>query len=190
MMNNLPIYNIILNEEEGLTAMSLVQNPAVESAFIAFNEQQKLTFSVNDEEHIVTGCALRADHPIYRYNPQIGEYYVVFSKEVIKELYQKFFKDNLINNVNLEHNTFTDCAYLIQSFVKDEEMGINPKGFEDCANGSWFVSYKITDEGLWQEIKQGNLTGFSVEMFAELERKFEKQDEPEMDLFDEILKEI
>lgn len=186
MKTDLPIYNIILNEEEGLTAMSLVQNPAIESSFIAFNEQHKLKFSVNEDEHIVMGVALRADYPIYRYNPQVGEYYVVFNKEVIKQLYQKFFKDNLINNVNLEHNTFTEGAYLIQSFIKDEEMGINPKGFEDCANGSWLVSYKITDEGLWQEIKQGNLTGFSVEMFAELERKFEKQEE--LDLIDEILK--
>ena len=189
MKTDLPIYNIILNEGEGLTAMSLVQNPAVESSFIAFSEQHKLNFSVDEEEHIVFGCALRADFPIYRYSPSMGEYYVVFSKEVIKQLYEKFLIDSRFNFVNLNHTTDITDVYLIQSFMKDSEKGMSPVGFEDLAEGSWFVAYKILNEDVWEKVKQGEFLGFSVEMFCELERKFEKQDEkPEMDLIDEILK--
>jgi hypothetical protein len=188
-MNRLPIFNIVLGDAEGIQVMSLVDYPAVESNFLAFSEQKELKFSYDDEERIVFGVALRADYPIYR-NDINGEYYVNFSKDVIKKLYEKFMIDSNMNNVNLNHSEDTDKVYLIQSFLKDTEKGISPVGFEDVNDGSWFCAYKILNEDVWQKVKAGDFRGFSVEMFAELERKFEKQDEPEMDLIDEILKEI
>lgn len=183
-MNRLPIYNIVLGNAEGIQMMSLVDYPAVETNFLAFEEQKEMKFSVNEEEHIVFGCALRADFPIYRFD-RMGEYYVVFTKEVIKQLYEKFLTENLMNNVNLNHDKNTTGVYLIQSFIKDTEKGINPTGFEECADGSWFCAYKVTNEEVWSEIKQGKFNGFSVEVFCDLERHIE-----ETDLIDEILNEI
>lgn len=182
-MNRIPIFNIILGDAEGIQVMSLVESPAVESNFLAFDKQQEMKFSVNEDEHIVFGCALRADFPIYRYDSN-GEYYVVFTKEVIKELYEKFLKENLMNTVNLNHDKFTDGVYLIQSFIKDTDKGINPVNFEDCANGSWFCAYKVENEAVWNEIKQGKFNGFSVEVFCNIERQKEKTLE---DLVDELL---
>ena len=184
-MNRLPIFNIVLGDAEGIQVMSLVDCPAVESNFLAFEEQHKINFSVNDEEHIVFGVALRADYPIYRCDRN-GEYYVVFTKEVIKQLYEKFLTENLMNNVNLNHDKETKGVYLIQSFIKDTEKGINPVGFEDVADGSWFCAYKVNNEEVWNEIKQGKFNGFSVEVFCDLERTVEE----EKDLIDEILNEI
>jgi hypothetical protein len=184
-MNRLPIFNIVLGDAEGIQVMSLVDYPAVESNFLAFSEQHKINFSVNDEEHIVFGVALRADYPIYRFD-RMGEYYVVFTKDVIKQLYEKFLTENLMNNVNLNHDKETKGVYLIQSFLKDTEKGINPVGFEDVADGSWFCAYKVNNEEVWNEIKQGKFNGFSVEVFCNLERTVEE----EKDLIDEILNEI
>lgn len=183
-MNRLPIFNIVLGDAEGIQVMSLVDYPAVESNFLAFDKQQEMKFSVDDEEHIVFGCALRADFPIYRFD-RMGEYYVVFTKDVIKQLYEKFLTEKLMNNVNLNHDKETNGVYLIQSFIKDTEKGINPVGFEDVADGSWFCAYKVTNEEVWKEIKQGKFNGFSVEVFCDLERHVE-----ETDLIDEILNEI
>ena len=84
MMNNLPLYQIELGEAKGLTKMSLVDWPAVESNFLAFSEQKELKFSYDDEQRIILGVALRADYPIYR-NDINGEYFVNFSKDVIKK---------------------------------------------------------------------------------------------------------
>lgn len=183
-MDRLPIYNIVLGDAEGIKVMSLVDYPAVETNFLAFDKQQEMKFAVNEEEHIVFGCALRADFPIYRFDRN-GEYYVVFNKEVIKELYEKFLTENLMNNVNLNHDKNTSGVYLIQSFIKDTDKGINPKGFEDCADGSWFCAYKVTNDEVWNGVKQGKFNGFSVEMICDLERQIE-----ETDLIDEILKDI
>lgn len=182
-MNRIPIYNIILGGAAGIQVMSLVESPAVESDFLAFSkEEQKLNFSVDDEQHIVFGCALRADYPIYRVSPTNGEYYVVFSKETIKQLYEKFLIEGKTSNVNLEHSTATEGVYLIQSFIKDKEKGINPKGFEDIADGSWFCAYKVMNDEVWKSIKAGSFNGFSVEVYCELEPENEIEK-----LLDELL---
>lgn len=185
MKTDLPIYNILLGDTEGLTKISLVNMPAIEENFLAFEKQHELKFSLDEEQRIILGVALRADYLIYRCDSN-GEYYVNFTKDVIKQLYEKFMIDSNMNKVNLNHSEDTDGVFLIQSFLKDTEKGINPKGFEDVADGSWFCAYKILNEDVWQKVKAGEFRGFSVECFCELERKFEKQ-EPEMDLIDEIL---
>ena len=76
---------------------------------------------------------------------------------------------------------------LIQSFLKDTEKVLTQLGFEDVADGSWFCAYKVNNEEVWNEIKQGKFNGFSVEVFCNLERK---PVEEEKDLIDEILNEI
>lgn len=186
-MNKLPIYNIVLGKSQGIVKMSLVDMPAVESDFLKFEKEEQLRFSIDEEQHIVFGVALRADFPIYRVSPKFGEYYVVFSKETIKDLYEKFMIDQKFNDVNLNHETDTNGVYLLQSFIKDTDNGINPLGFEHIENGSWFTSYKIENEEVWQAAKQGKFNGFSVEGFFELEEPI-KKDEIE-ELVDELLSE-
>ena len=73
------------------------------------------------------------------------------------------------NNVNLNHSIDTDGCYIIQSFIKDSAKGINPTGFEDIKDGSWFVAYKIENEEVWQKVKSGEFNGFSVEGTFQLE---------------------
>ena len=89
-MNKLPIYRIQLGDAEGIKIMSLVESPAVEIDFLKFAEQTPLQFSIDEEERVVFGVALRADYPIYRISPRIGEYYVVFERDTIKQLFEKF----------------------------------------------------------------------------------------------------
>lgn len=163
----LPIYNIVLDETQGLTCMSLVQSPAVESDFLAFSKEEKIKFSVDEEQHIVLGCALRADYPIYRII-RGEECEVVFGKEVIKQLVEKFFKDGLIKVVNTEHTLDVDGVYLVYSFLKDSSKGLSPDGFDDVSDGSWFVGYKIENPVVWEKVKSGEFKGFSVEVTCEI----------------------
>lgn len=172
-MNKVPIYNIAIEEDEfdlGLTKMSLVEYPAVNVPFLKFSENDivKETFSTNKDKKIVTSVALLADTPIKRIDDYGNLYYVVFNKEIIGKLVNKFFKDDLIKSVNINHFEDTDKAYLIESYFVNEELGIKPKGIYST-DGSWIVSYKILDDDLWNDIKEGKLNGFSVEIQAYLE---------------------
>lgn len=170
---NLPLYKIVVNPDEdetGMSCISLVDYPAIEKDFICF--EKKMAFAVQDEEkHIVTGPAIIADMPIYRRSAEMGEYYVTFDKETIDNIILKYSKFGMWNNVSLQHNGENiEGVIMVEFFKKDSEKGIVPKEFADVADGSLFVSYKITDEALWEEIKNsGELNGFSIEVNADLE---------------------
>ena len=175
---NKDIYYIDINDEDetGLDAISLVQHPAIEVDFLCFNEDtKKIDFSADEDKHILTAVALRADHPIYRRNGDY-EYWVVFTKDVIRKLVTKYAKNNLFNSVNIEHNdySFVKSAYMIESYIVDKARGIVPNEFKDIEDGSWIVSYYIDDESLWNVLKNTDaLNGLSVQGLFKL---VDKQD--------------
>lgn len=186
MRKQIPVYNVVLGSSAGIQVMSLVEHPAVEIDFVALAKQeQPMKFSVDEDRHIITGCALRADFPIYRIGNSGFEYYVVFSKDVILQLRDKFMRDQKTTMVNLEHSVPVDGCYLISSYIKDSSNGINPVQFPDVPDGSWMTSYKIENEDVWQRIKSGEFKGFSVEAYIDFEET-PKQDELD-ELIDEIL---
>ena len=76
---------------------------------------------------------------------------------------------------------------MMETFIKDSERGISPKGFEDVSDGSLFVTFKIEDDGLWEECLNGTaLNGFSIECFANLVPvDFKKQEEPKEETFED-----
>jgi predicted ABC-type ATPase len=130
------------------------------------NSIEKQKFAIQDEEErIISGALMLADTPIYR-NDANGEYYVVFTKDTIKKIAQKYFKKGYQNNVNLMHDSgqVMDGITMFESWIVDENRGIKPmKGFEDVKDGSWFGSFKVENDEVWQMIKDGKVQGFSVE---------------------------
>lgn len=176
----LPVYKIRIDMDDdstGLTAISLVDYPAVEKDFLLFDKQE-LLFKADDDKQIISGIALLADTPIYRRNEH-GEFYVVFEKDTIRQLVEKYSKQGLLNVVNLQHkaDTFVKDVYMIESYLIDKQRGICPVEFQDVKDGSWFVSYYVEDKQLWNEIKNGDIfNGFSVEISAHLEMKSNKQE--------------
>lgn len=167
METNLPVYECIINEslenELQVEKISFVDKPAIEKNFMAFNEA-RLRFSVDDEKRIVSGPAMLADMMIYRNDPLMGEYYTVFRKDTILSIVQKYFKQGYENKVNLMHSEDVNGVTVYESYIVDRALGKNPmKGYEDAADGSWFVSMKVDNEGVWEKVKSGELKGFSVE---------------------------
>lgn len=157
--------------ETGMSAVSLVEHPAIEVPFLCFDKERQM-FNVDEDKHVITGPAILADTPIYRYSPQRGEYQVLFEKNTIRQIVEKYSKQGLVNNVNLQHDslTFVNSAIMIESMIIDKERGVCPNEFANLPDGSWIVSYKITDDALWNEIKNGNhLNGFSIEIMSEIE---------------------
>ena len=127
---------------------------------------ERQSFAIQDEEErIITGALMLADTPIYR-NDGNGEYYVVFTKDTIKKIAQKYFKKGYQNNVNLQHDSgqVKEGITMFESWIVDEKRGVKPmKGFEDVKDGSWFGSFKVENDDVWQMIKEGKVKGFSVE---------------------------
>ena len=193
----LPVYNITIDTDtdEGLQLVSIVEDPAVVESFLKFSDEPvKLIFASNEEQHIISGISLLADTPIYRCDEFNNGYYVVFTKETIKQLVEKYNKENKTNITSLQHNgqPISDCI-MIESYFIDKQRGICPKEFEHCPDGSWITSYKVTNDELWNEIKtSGQLNGFSVEISCQLEpakegQHLEEEPNSEDDFFSELM---
>lgn len=169
MNRELPIYKAVIDEEtDGMYCVSFVTYPAVESNFLYFNEQKKtLQFKVEDEEkRVVTGVIMRQGFPIYRIGPSGYEYYIVFDQPTIEKMAEKWLKDGLQTNVNLQHNpdAYVDSVLLKELYVKDVKRGVNPIGFEDIEDGSLFATYHILNDEVWESVKNGEFKGFSIEV--------------------------
>lgn len=191
---SLPLYNIVIDDAEtGIDRISLVEMPAVESNFLAFAKDKKqIMFSANEEQQMITGVLARADYPIYRNDNQLGEYYIQFGKEVIKEMAEKLLVDGHQNWVNIEHieNSDVDGVYMIEMFLKDSKKGINPIGFEDISDGSLFATFKVRNQKIWDCIKDGTFKGFSIEGlfgFEEVDKEEQIYNEI-LDMLDKIMK--
>ena len=166
---DLPIYQLEisddLNDGAEVDFVALVDRPAIERNFLKFNEA-KASFAIQSEDkRIVSGALMLADTPIYR-NDSNGEYYVTFTKATIEKIAQKFFKKGYQSNVNLMHDgdKQVEGVTMFESFIVDSTRGIQAmKGFEDAPEGSWFGSFKVENDEVWNKIKSGEFKGFSVE---------------------------
>jgi len=181
-MLKFPIYKLRISEDDentGVEFVALVDSPAIEKNFMAFDEAKEL-FQVKDkEQRIVSGALMVANLPIYRRDEQHGEYYVVFDKETISQIVHKFFKRKNTTNINLMHdpNRKVEDIYMFESFIIDRAKGVNPPiGFEKLADGSWFGSFKVNNDQVWEQIKGGEFKGFSVEGVFEHEYVNESDD--------------
>lgn len=168
----LPIYLMKIDEgDEGVSYVSLVDDPATEQNYLQFNSeinQQHLRFSQNIEKRILTGPLMLANTPILRADNVRGQYYAVFTPEVIEKMVIRFFKQGNIRNVNVEHSFAVEGVYMFESYIINKSRGINPPNeFSGVPDGSWFGSYKIENDEVWNN--RHLFHGFSIEGFFGLE---------------------
>ena len=123
-------------------------------------------FFADKEKRMISGALMIADLPIYR-KDDMGEYYVVFDKDQIEKIVQRFFKKGFIHNVNMMHDSERQVngVYMVESFIIDKSRGIRtPEGYPTLTEGSWFGTFKVDNNEVWNDfIKTGVFKGFSVE---------------------------
>lgn len=196
MSNTLPVFRLTINEdleaEQEVSAVALVDMPAIEKPFFAFAAKKKFAV-VNEDERLVVGPAMIPDMLIYRKDSDGFEYNVVFGKEDISKIAVKFFAKNMQKNGNQMHdeNQPVDLVFY-QSWIADESKGIpKMKQFEDLPDGTWFLGAKINDDNTWQFVKDGMFKGFSVEgIFEQIPIKMSMTAEQKLAIIENLLKDI
>lgn len=181
LLNGLRVYNITFNEDpsdkEGIDFVSLVDYPAIESNWVAMSKESfkaPLKFGFNADKQIIYGPILIPNKPIYRYNEVTGEeFYVVFTESVVEKLVRKLQKQAKTINLNYQHKKDSQIKEAVIQEIwltgvtdKSQEFGF------DLPKGSGFVGVHIGDSKFWnEEIKTGNVLGFSIEGFLDMEMK-------------------
>lgn len=170
-IDDIPVFNATLDKDCGIIRVSLVDDPAVSKNFQVFKAKARpMLYAVQDEDkHLVRGVIMRADYPIYRRDKSLGEYYIVYKPDVIRQMAEKYLTEDRANNVNIMHKEGSDVegVNMVQWFIKG--AGVAIEGFDDIADGSLFAEYHVTNEDVWAEIKAGTYKGFSLEGYFNLE---------------------
>jgi len=195
MSMELPLYMLEISDDLADDAevqfVALVDRPAIQKNWNAFKNQQRFEV-VSEDKHIISGPLMLSDVPIFRSDSTYGDYYVVFSKDTIFKIAQKFFKRGYQSNVNLMHSPDqqVEGVTMFESFITDASRGIQPmKGFEDAPDGSWFGSFKVDNPQVWADVKEGKFKGFSVEGLFTYKTQISKEQEL-MNAIKEILQRV
>jgi hypothetical protein len=157
-----------------IRAVSIVDNPAIEVDFIKLSKQDEIKFVANTDQMVVTGPALIPFKRVYRNAETMArttdinqEAMIYFSAETIRELAEMFLANELNNSVTVDHAVPTTALKLRESWIIEDPQYDKSKslGF-DLPAGTWMLSYKVNDQKLWDQIKSGDLNGFSIEAMS------------------------
>ena len=175
-MEKIEVFELVIDtdDESGVTSIALVDYPATESNWMAFNKQVEHKFEIADEEkRTIEGYFMVADLLIPRIDEDGKKFFVKFSAKTIEQIREKQSKQGLTNNFNLMHDPkqIADGVFMLDNLIIDNERGkVAPKEFEKVPNGSLWGSAKVDNDVIWEQIKAGEFRGFSVEgMFKQLE---------------------
>lgn len=154
-----------LDENSGIDAISIVENPAIEEDFVALSKEQKIQLAeIDKEKRILMGAILIPNKPIYRKDGD-EEYYIYFTKDTVRKASELYLKKGNQNNSTYEHFKDIYGLSLVESWiVEDKEKDKTNLYGMDLPLGTWVGSMKVYNDEIWQEyVKTGAVKGFSIE---------------------------
>ena len=163
----LPIKKAIIDVEDsemGLKTVSLVSDPAIQINWIKFNKQSEIKLAIqNEDKRIIFTPVLIPNQLIYR-NIAGEEFNLMFDKETIEQVEQKWVKDNLSSTVDIEHSSkLIDGVTFFESVLLNNERFATAKGCEGLPEGTWFLTGKVESDEVWSKVKSGEINGVSID---------------------------
>ncbi len=186
-MKKLPIYCATVGEfNEGIFAVSFVDEPAIGVNFLALAKQERtLKLSIDKQKQILTGALLVPDRIIYRCDaaatgkPQ--EYYLKFTAADIEKIAAKMIAHKAaLSSTTHQHQIGLKGNQLLEIWlVADPEKDkANALGLGKMPKGTLMVSYKVSDAKYWRdEVTSGNVKGFSLEGFFNYKKQVNMEKE-------------
>ena len=182
------IIELILDEENneiGIEAISVVENPAIEEDFIALNSNIIELAEADKEKKLLVGALLIPNKPIYRRSGD-EEYYIYFSKDTVVKASQMYLMNGNQSKATLEHDHEINGLTLVESWIVEDEVHDKSRKYGmNVPVGTWMGSVKVNNDEVWNDfVKTGKVKGFSIEgYFAD---KMERPKEPIADLQEEL----
>ncbi len=178
------IVELILDENsvEGIEAISIVENPAIEEDFVALKNEEVQLAQI--DKQLLVGALLIPNKPIYRRKGE-DEYYIYFSKDTIRKAAEMYLMKGNQNNSTLEHQHSLNGLTLVESWlVEDETHDKSRKYGLNVPVGTWMGVVKVNNDEVWNDyVKTGKVKGFSIEGY--FIDKMERPKEPLNDFEEE-----
>lgn len=179
----LPLFQVDFDDDWSVfDNVALVTAPAIQETFIQLSaDDVQVEMKIDEEHRIVSGPALIPDRPIYR---DMGnrKFYITYSKETIEKMALNFFKNHRNTEGNVEHQMPVNGITFFESYLLNKDRGVAPKEFENLPDGTWILSAKVDNDDVWNLVKEGMLTGFSIAIHG-----VSLKEEKEIDSLEEFL---
>ena len=161
------IVELILDENEelnGIEAICIVENPAIEEDFVALKSDEIKLAEVSEEKRILMGALLIPNKPIYRRSGE-DEYYIYFSKDTVLKASQMYLMKGNQNNSTLEHQYSLNGLSLVESWIVEDTVHDKSRKYDmEVPVGTWMGTVKVNNEDVWNDyVKTGKVKGFSIE---------------------------
>ena len=123
----------------------------------------------DDEKRVIYSVAMRPNMLIPRKDINGEPAMVFYSEETVNDLQQNFFKNNSHNGATINHdkNVRKDMyafeSWIVQDPEKDKATSLGLQ----VQKGDWVMAQKVDNPEVWEDIKKGKLTGFSIEAYLE-----------------------
>lgn len=112
--------------------------------------------SKSDEQRLVFGWAAVATVDGETLVDKQGDAYA--STDVLEKAAYEFMEESRQGG---DMHVRKGIGHVVESFVltkaKAESMGIDPPRLE-----GWFIGMRVTDDGVWNRVKKGELSAFSI----------------------------
>jgi hypothetical protein len=183
-----------LDEFNGIEAISIVENPAIEEDFVALKDEQSVKLAeVDKDKKILMGALLIPNKPIFRKNGD-EEYYIFFSRDTVLKASQRYLKSGNQKNSTLEHQVNIQGLTLVESWIKEDMVHDKSVKYDmDVPIGTWMGTVKVDNDEIWNDyVKTGKVKGFSIEGYfadkAEAPKDKSHKDELEaQEVVDELM---
>jgi len=161
------IYELIIEDEKDeITAISLVEDPAIEYDFVYFDKQEEVKFaSVSDEKRLVLGPILVPDKKIIRVDGEGKPYWVYLTADTIKKLSELYLQKKKTDSATLEHDGHVSDISLVESWITESRTKDKSAMYGmSLPVGTWMGTMKINNDEVWEDyVKTGKVKGFSIE---------------------------
>jgi hypothetical protein len=164
------VYKMFIDEEDqdsGVFAISLVENPAIESNWIYLSKQHKIELAtVNNEKRLLLGPVLIPNKQIPRVDETTGEEYdIVFDEAVIEKAAQLYMQRQHNNDATLEHDQTIEDISIVESWIVADSKADKSNAYNlSYPKGTWIVMAKVNNDEIWNDyVKTGAVRGFSLE---------------------------
>jgi hypothetical protein len=161
------IFELVIEDEnvDEVFAISLVEEPAIESNFVYFDKEKVQFAAINDEKRLLMGPILIPDKKILRIDGEGKPYYVFFKPETIKRLSEMYLQKKYTDKATLEHDKKISGVHLVESWVVESREKDKSRMYGlTVPVGTWMGTFKIDNEDIWNNyVKTGDVRGFSIE---------------------------
>ncbi len=105
------------------------------------------------EERFVLGIVLEPTKEMNQPDTQND----VYSAEEIAKASDIFMSD--YQQIGIQHKTMTDKVKILRNWITLEDSTI---GGQPVAKGTWLLGVRVLDDALWEKVKAGEVTAFSI----------------------------